>query len=436
MRISLGWMHTFSFYFLTRRSEKKKIMINYKFGPLFYFLIPVLILFSCQSRSFEKESGQVESFAEMVAAGVKPIALSPPMTTAEMDLFIPVMERLAEKYGVQYHRESALIQTDLFPVAASEGKEVLIIYQNPIFLQSYQNLKSDLESSAAEDKEELGRRFGRLLGYPVWKINELLEANSTFRDLEDFGIQGQELSFYYRDLNRAKSFYQNKLGLNLLDENEDSATFQIAGDSRLVLKSVSGSSYTGQENKSVALALLTDNLEAWYAHVQEEKIPIKYTLKQNPEGAHVGFVAIDPEGYLLEFEMFRQHPENEVLMPELQRLEPKASSLGEELNFYATVTWLYYEDMLPMENFMMENLGLKLSADQGWAKIYRVSENSYLGLVDEKRGMNSFSEEKLVEVKFDLQDPQGWEEYLKNTLGDSVRAERTFRDLGSYIFRF
>jgi len=181
---------------------------------------------------------------------------------------------------------------------------------------------------------------------------------------------------------------------------------------------------------------LTDNLEAWYAHVQEEKIPIKYTLKQNPEGAHDGFVAIDPEGYLLEFEMFRQHPENEVLMPELQRLEPKATSLGEELNFYATVTWLYYEDMLPMENFMMENLGLKLSADQGWAKIYRVSENSYLGLVDEKRGMNSFSEEKLVEVKFDLQDPQGWEEYLKNTLADSVRADRTFRDLGRYLFRF
>ncbi|WP_439473451.1 VOC family protein [Algoriphagus formosus] len=411
-------------------------MINYKFRPLFYFLILGLILFSCQSRSFEKEAGQVESFAEMVAAGVKPIALSPPMNSAEMDLFIPVMERLAEKYQVQYYRESALIQTNLFPVATSEGKEVLIIYQNPIFLQSYQNLKSDLESNTVEDKEDLSRRFGRLLGYPVWKINELLEANSTFRDLEDFGIQGQELSFYYRDLDRAKSFYQNKLGLNLLDENEDSATFQIAGDSRLVLKSVSGSAYSGQENKSVALALLTDNLEAWYAHVQEEKIPIKYTLKQNPEGAHDGFVAIDPEGYFLEFEMFRQHPENEVLMPELQRLEPKATSRGEELNFYATVTWLYYEDMLPMENFMMENLGLKLSADQGWAKIYRVSENSYLGLVDEKRGMNSFSEEKLVEVKFDLKDPQGWEEYLKNTQADSVRADRTFRDLGSYIFRF
>ncbi|MCR9082291.1 MAG: VOC family protein [Cyclobacteriaceae bacterium] len=411
-------------------------MIHYKFRPLFYFLIQGLILFSCQSKSFEKESGQVESFAEMVAAGVKPIALSPPMNSAEMDLFIPEMERLATKYEVQFYRESSLIQTDLFPVAASEGKEVLIIYQNPIFLQSYQNLKSDLESSTVEDKEDLSRRFGRLLGYPVWKINELLEANSSFRDLEHFGIQGQELSFYYRDLDRAKSFYQTKLGLNLLDENENSATFQIAGDSRLVLKSVTGSGFIGQENKSVALALLTDNLEAWYEHVQEEKIPIKYTLKQNPEGAHDGFVAIDPEGYLLEFEMFRQHPENEVLMPELQRLEPNATSMGEELNFYASVTWLYYEDMLPMENFMMEKLGFKLSADQGWAKIYRVSENSYLGLVDEKRGMNSFSEEKLVEVKFNLQNPQGWEDYLKNTLSDSARAERTFRDLGRYLFRF
>jgi len=82
---------------------------------------------------------------------------------------------------------------------------------------------------------------------------------------------------------------------------------------------------------------------------RKKKYPLNIQLKQNPEGAHDGFVAIDSEGYLLEFEMFQQHPENEVLMPELQRLEPRATSLGEELNFYATVTWLYYEDMLPME---------------------------------------------------------------------------------------
>jgi hypothetical protein len=89
-----------------------------------------------------------------------------------------------------------------------------------------------------------------------------------------------------------------------------------------------------------------------------------------------------------------------------------------------------------MENFMTETLGLELSADQGWAKIYKVSENSYLGLVDEKRGMNSFSEEKLAEVKFNLEDAKGWEEYLLETGLDSIRVRSTFKDLGGYLFRY
>ena len=400
-------------------------------------VLGVLLLISgCSKREFVKESGQVESFAEMVSAGVKPIALGPPMTEAEVDLFLPEAERLAEKYGVRFFREADLIETWLFPEEVSVGKEVLIFYQDSIYVQAYQDLKVELEKADSAEFEGFSRRFGRLLGYPTWKINELLEANSTFRDLEDFGIQGQELIWFYKNLEAAKDFYANKLGLNLLSEDRNTITFQIAGDSRLVLKSVEDSDYSGKESKSVALALLTDNLEAWYEQVKKENIPIKYTLKQNPEGAHDGFVAVDPEGYLLEFEMFRMHPENEVLMPELWGLEPQATSLGSELNFYGSVTWLYYQDMLPMENFISEKLGLRLSADQGWAKIYRMSENSYLGLVDEKRGMNSFSEEKLVEVKIDLKDGKSWESFLEKSGQDSSRMAGTFRDLGGYLYRF
>ena len=112
-----------------------KIQILFVLGWLFA---------ACHSKSFEKESGQVESFAEMVAAGVKPIALGPPMTSAELDLFMPEAERLAGKYGIQLFRESDLIKTQLFPAEASEGKEVLILFQEPIYLQAYQDLKNEI----------------------------------------------------------------------------------------------------------------------------------------------------------------------------------------------------------------------------------------------------------------------------------------------------
>lgn len=405
------------------------------------FLFITVGLFSCTQKSFKKESGAFEAFAEMVQAGVKPIALSYPLSSAELDLFMPEANRLAEKYEISIFREAELVRTSLFDSSTVDGKEVLILYKGNS-LAGYQLLKSEVNELVSSNtysgrlKEEVSRSFGRLLGYPASRINDLLAQNSSFRDLEDFGVQGQELIWFYRDLPAAKKFYSQKLGLKLLSEDAGSATFQIAGGSRLVLKSLEGTGFSGNEAKSVALALLTDNLQIWYDHLQKEKVEIKYTLKVKPDGAHDGFVAVDPEGYLLEFEMFRMHPENERFIPELKSLVPLATSIGEEYNFYASITWLYYEDMLPMENFVLENLGLKLSADQGWAKIYRLSNSSYLGLVDEKRGMNSFSEEKLVEVKFDLRDAQEWEEYLKENTEDDTRVENTFQDLGGYLFRY
>lgn len=400
-------------------------------------LILLLFLYSCEQRNFEKESGLIESFAEMVKSGVKPLALGPAMTTAELNLFMPEVERISQKYGVSFYRETALAQTDLFPASSTEGKEVVLLYKGNT-LKAYEDLKQELAKGnlTAERKRELSRRFGRLVGYPTERINDLLAENSAFRDLEDFGIQGLEVKWFYRDLDKAKIFYQNTLGLELIDESERMAKFQIAGDSYLVLESLSGSEYTGTEPKSVALAFLTDQLEGWYAHLQEQKVTIKYPLKQNPGGPHDGFVAVDPEGYLLEFETFFQHPENEVLIPELSGVQPKSTSHGEKLEFKGAVVWLYYKDMLPAELFVEESLGLTKSADQGWAKVYRLSQNGYLGLVDGLRGMNTFSPEKLVEINIDLENPGPWENFLKANSTDSTRKSNSFKDAGGYLFRF
>lgn len=406
------------------------------------FLTPLLLLllfflYSCEQRSFDKESGQIESFAEMVKSGVKPLALGPLMTSAELDLFMPEVERISKKYGVSFYRESALVQTDLFPASSVEGKEVVLIYKGNT-LKAYEDLKQELakDNLTAERKRELSRRFGRLLGYPTERINELLAENSAFRDLEDFGIQGLEVKWFYKDLAKAKAFYQTTLGLELVQENDSLAKFLIAGDSFLTLQSIANSGYTGAEPKSIALAFLTDQLEAWYTHLQEQKVTIKYPLKQNPGGPHDGFVAVDPEGYLLEFETFFQHPENEVLMPELAELQPKSTSHGENLKFKGSVVWLYFKDMLPAELFVEESLGLTKSADQGWAKVYRFSQHGYLGLVDGLRGMNTFSPEKLVEISVDLENPGPWENHLKANSPDSTRKANSFKDAGGYVFKF
>lgn len=334
-----------------------------------------------------------------------------------------------------------MIETDLFSDSLVESKEVLILYQGNGLL-AYQALKSEIESAksagtySADQREAFGRRFGRLLGYPLERINELLAENSEFRDLEDFGIKGVELHWFYKDLVAARDFYTNKLGFKIQSDSDSLVVLQIVGDSKLVLRDISKSSYQPTTPKSVALAFLTEDLQGWYDHLLSENVSIKYPLKINPGGPHDGFVAVDPEGYLLEFETFFQHPENEILIPELSKITPQSSTLANKLRIQASVTWLYYKDMLPAQQFVEENLGLTLSADQGWAKIYRLSTNSYLGLVDGLRGMNTFSEQKLIELKLNLEDAKGWENYLKANSNDSTRSTGSFRDSGQYLFQF
>lgn len=409
-----------------------------------FYWIAIIFLFcfiSCTRREFLKESGQVDAFAEMVKSGVKPIALSPPLSSAEMDLFFAEGTRISEKYEIELFREADLIETDLFSDSLIDSKEVLILYKGNS-LRSYQALKSEIEVAKSSgtytgnQKIEFSRRFGRLLGYPVSRINELLAENSDFRDLQDFGIKGAELHWFYKDLDAARDFYTKKLGLKIQSDSDSVVVLGIVGDSKLVLKNLSKSTYLPSTPKSVALAFLTEDLQEWYDHLLAQKVMIKYPLKIKPGGPHDGFVAVDPEGYLLEFETFFQHPENEILIPELSQISPESATLGNKLRLQASVTWLYYKDMLPAQQFVEENLGLTLSADQGWAKIYRLSNNSYLGLVDGLRGMNTFSPEKLMEITIDLENPDPWENYIKANSQDSIRQGNTFKDSGGYVFRF
>jgi hypothetical protein len=61
--------------------------------------------------------------------------------------------------------------------------------------------------------------------------------------------------------------------------------------------------------------------------------------------------------------------------------------------------------------------------DQGWAKIYRGSESGYVGLVDERRGMHSFTEKKAVNVSFIIDDLDGWFKYVQGNKSFTLRED-------------
>ena len=82
--------------------------------------------------------GAADCFCEMVAAGVKRIALSHPCDSREeRDLFLPAFEKLARKYRVQFYVENEPLLTDLFPVSMNRGRYNVIFYVSDEDLQAY-----------------------------------------------------------------------------------------------------------------------------------------------------------------------------------------------------------------------------------------------------------------------------------------------------------
>lgn len=237
--------------------------------------------------------------------------------------------------------------------------------------------------------------------------------------ISDFGLCATNLFLYYEDLQQAGEFYSNTLGMEIVADYEMALILRMTADSYLILVDAAKGMHSADEPKTVALALLTDQLDEWYNYLQTRDVEIKYDYKPKDGSPHDGFVIIDPEGYLLEFERFNPHPENKDFIPLLERnielgIESSlADSLPLGLKIHSTITWLYYDDILTMQDFYMGKFGFPLLADQGWTKIHKVSETSFIGLVDGSRGMHKPTEKKSVNVGFIIDDLQGWMDYVK-----------------------
>ncbi len=138
------------------------------------------------------ELGTIGGFGELVNSGVKTLALSEVLAPAEMDAMLPEAEKVAARNNVKLHRESSLLVTDLFPADVARGKDVLLIYQGAT-LDEYQALEKAGQYTG-KAREAIARRFGRMLSYPAWRINELLAQNTSFRTMRDFGVRTTALS--------------------------------------------------------------------------------------------------------------------------------------------------------------------------------------------------------------------------------------------------
>ncbi len=254
--------------------------------------------------------------------------------------------------------------------------------------------------------------------------------------------------YYYEDVEAAWTFYTRTLGFTTAADYGFAKILRVGPTSYLTLVDETEGMHSSTEPKSVTLAVITDEVEGWWDYLSGAGVEMRSGLGNESgvveEGRpHDGFVAIDPEGYLLEFERFNAHPENEALLPVLNGVESLFPDGGETapgvvptrprgLGVKGTVLWLYFEDLDAIQTFYRAALGVDILVDQGWAKVYPASLTGFLGFVDGDRGLHQATEQKGVTVSFFTSDLPTWLEHLGGVDGFEFRTPEVSPE-GSFV---
>lgn len=259
----------------------------------------------------------------------------------------------------------------------------------------------------------------------------------------DRNILANNAFFYYADLDAAWRFYSQTLGFETVADYGFAKILRLADTSYLTLVDAESGMHSAAEPKTVAIALVTDELDGWYDYLVGAGVTMKSSrYAPTPGSPHDGFVVVDPEGYYLELERFNPHPENQQLMPILDRLEAVypaqdiVTNRPSDLGVKATVLWLYTPDVEAMRSFYEDVMGFAMIVDQGWAKIHASSPTGFIGPVDGARGMHSWTEDKGVTVSFFTADINGWFAHLKEQPQFAWRTEEIVEEsrAGARVF--
>jgi hypothetical protein len=124
--------------------------------------------------------GMINCFVEMVACGVKKLALSPPLSPEDYTKIEDASNKIVRGFNIRSYLEKSLMVTDLQTDDFTRGKWSVLYFKDDGVLETYRQLKNkkkELEDAGLYDKaasKEISRQFMRLLSYSEDVIEEKL----------------------------------------------------------------------------------------------------------------------------------------------------------------------------------------------------------------------------------------------------------------------
>lgn len=87
--------------------------------------------------------------------------------------------------------------------------------------------------------------------------------------------------------------------------------------------------------------------------------------------------------------------------------------MNQQRNISSQITFLYFDDLVSVIPFFEETLNLEPVTEQDAARIYRVSGNAFLGIVDGAVGHWQAKADNAVLITLVVDDVLGWYDQLK-----------------------
>jgi len=119
-------------------------------------------------------------------------------------------------------------------------------------------------------------------------------------------IQSQITFFYYPELAPAATFYEEVLGLPVVVDQGWARIYRVNGTAFLGLVAGEKGFHQAQEKSAVLLTLVVDDATAWYAYLQEQRVPLLTELQHREDIQIRCFYLQDPGGYSIEVQEFLQ----------------------------------------------------------------------------------------------------------------------------------
>jgi len=117
-------------------------------------------------------------------------------------------------------------------------------------------------------------------------------------------VQSQIIFLYYHDLRSAALFYEDVMGLELIEEQGWAKIYRTGRNAFLGIVAGEQGFHQPQERNAVLVTLVVDDAPGWYAHLKSRGVKMLSEL-QHREGIQIRcFFFEDPGGYTLEIQQF------------------------------------------------------------------------------------------------------------------------------------